>query len=172
VTDDRPHAPYAGDELATLTGFLDRHRATFRWKAGGLDAEQLRRTLPPSDLTLGGMVKHLAFVEDWWFGSILQGVQTEPWASVDWAADEDWDWHSAAEDSPQQLWALYDEAVRRSADAVRASEGLDRIAERRTHRGDEPISLRWILVHMIEEYARHNGHADLIRESIDGVVGQ
>jgi Protein of unknown function (DUF664) len=172
VTDDRPRAPYAGDERAVLTGFLDRQRATFRWKAEGLDAEQLGRTLPPSDLTLGGMVKHLAFVEDWWFGAVLLGVQGEPWASVDWDADDDWDWHSAADDTPAQLWQLWDHTVRRSDDAVRGRKSLDHLAERRTHRTGEPISLRWILVHMIEEYARHIGHADLIRQSIDGAVGQ
>ena len=172
MSDDRPRAPYVGDERTLLTGFLDWHRATLRQKAGGLDAEQLGRTLPPSDLTLGGMVKHLAFVEDWWFGAVLQGVQGEPWASVDWDADDDWDWHSAADDTPEQLWRLHDDAVRRSDEAVRASESLDRIAERRTERTDQQISLRWILVHMIEEYARHNGHADLIRQSIDGQVGQ
>jgi uncharacterized damage-inducible protein DinB len=172
VSDDRPRAPYAGDERATLLGFLDRHRATFRWKAGGLDRGQLDQSLPPSDLTLGGMVKHLAFVEDWWFGRMLQGVQVEPWVSVDWRADGDWDWHSAADDTPEQLWELYDDAVRRSEHAVRNSESLDSVAELRTHGTDEPISLRWILVHMIEEYARHNGHADLIRQSIDGSVGQ
>ena len=168
---DRPHAPYAGDERATLLGFLDHHRATFRWKAGGLDRDQLGRSLPPSDLTLGGMVKHLAFVEDWWFGQVLRGVQAEPWASVDWRADGDWNWHSAADDTPEQLWGLYDETVRRSDLAVRDCASLDHVAERRTHRTDEQISLRWILVHMIEEYARHNGHADLIRQSIDGSVG-
>jgi len=172
MSDDRPRAPYVGDERTTLTGFLDRHRATLRQKTAGLDAEQLGRTLPPSDLTLGGMVKHLAFVEDWWFGAVLRGVQGEPWASVDWDADDDWDWHSAADDTPEQLWNLYDDAVARSDAAIRASVSLDRLAERRTQRTGEAISLRWILVHMIEEYARHNGHADLIRQSIDGQVGQ
>ena len=172
MSDDRPRAPYVGDERTVLTGFLAWHRATLRQKAAGLDAEQLLRTLPPSDLTLGGMVKHLAFVEDWWFGAVLLGAQGEPWASVDWEADEDWDWHSAADDTPEQLWSLYDETVARSDAAVRASESLDRLAERRTQRTDQAISLRWILVHMIEEYARHNGHADLLRESIDGETGE
>ena len=94
------------DEIANLTRFLDDHRAIFRRKAGGLDHDQLQQTLPPSDLTLGGMVKHLAFVEDWWFGRHLGDAQSEPWASVDWAADGDWDWHSAADDTPEELWAL------------------------------------------------------------------
>jgi len=172
MTDDRPRAPYAADERATLIGFLDQYRATFRWKAGGLDAHQLDQSLPPSELTLGGMVKHLAFVEDWWFGRMLRDVQVEPWASVDWGADGDWDWHSAADDTPEQLWELYDETVRRSEQAVRDCESLDHHAARRTRGTDEPINLRWIVVHMIEEYARHVGHADLIRQSIDGSVGQ
>ena len=98
--------------------------------------------------------------------------RAEPWASVDWDADEDWDWHSAADDTPEQLWR----AVGRRGPPLRRggpgdAEASTRVAARPRHGSDEPISLRWILVHMIEEYARHNGHADLIRQSIDGQVG-
>ena len=93
------------DEIGNLTRFLEDHRAIFRRKAGGLNRDQLQQTLSPSDLTLGGMVKHLTFVEDWWFGRHLGDAQSEPWASVDWAADDDWDWHSAADDTPEELWA-------------------------------------------------------------------
>ena len=171
MTDTRPRPPYAGNERDTLLGFLDWHRATFRIKAGGLDDAQLNQALPPSSMTLGGMVKHLAFVEDWWFGFNLTGQQAEPWASVDWDADEDWDWHSAADDTAAELWQLYETEVARAEETVRDSD-LDRPSERTHPRTGERISLRWIVVHMIEEYARHNGHADLIRESIDGVTGQ
>jgi hypothetical protein len=171
VTDTRTSPPYAGEEIATLSGFLDWHRATFRTKAGGLDADQLQRTLAPSDLTLGGMVKHLTFVEDWWFGRNLLGVQAEPWASVDWQADGDWDWHSAAADAPEQLWAAWEETVERSRAAVASEPDPGRLAEKPHPWSKQPFSLRWLLVHMIEEYARHNGHADLIRQSIDGSVG-
>ena len=157
------------DEIANLTGFLEEHREIFRHKAGGLGAADLARQLPPSDLTLGGMVKHLAFVEDWWFGRHLMDAQSEPWASVDWSTDGDWDWHSAAGDSPGQLWAMWEQSVARSRAAVDQDPRPERLALR--GRAGKDLTLRWILAHMLEEYARHNGHADLIRQSIDGSVG-
>jgi hypothetical protein len=158
------------EEVANLTAFLEEQREVFRHKAGGLDHEQLMRTLPPSDLTLGGMVKHLAFVEDWWFGRILRDAQDPLWAGVDWDADPDWDWHSASEDSPDQLWALWERAVTGSRDAVAADPRPEREAAHRRRTGGA-FTLRWILAHMVQEYARHNGHADLIRQSVDGEVG-
>ena len=99
------------------------------------------------------------------------------WADVDWASDADWDWNSAAQDSPEELRALLDEAVATSDrirdEALASPDGLETVSKRRSRRDPERVySLRWILVHMIEEYARHNGHADLIRESIDGQVGE
>ncbi len=174
MTDTRPRPPYAGNERDTLLGFLDWHRATFRLKAGGLDDAQLRQTLPPSSMTLGGMVKHLAFVENWWFGFNLTGEQAQPWASVDWDADEDWDWHSAADDSPEELRALWHDAVHRSRAIVEAAlqqGGLDQPG-RVTDDDGQALSLRRLLVDLVEEYARHVGHADLIRESVDGLVGE
>jgi uncharacterized damage-inducible protein DinB len=158
------------DEILNLTGFLDGQRDVLRHKAGGLDHDQLMRSLPPSDLTLGGMVKHLAYVEDWWFGRTLSDDQDSMWAAVDWEADNDWDWHSAAEDTAEELWALWEGAVRKSRDAVASDPDPDRVAQRQRP-GREPRTLRWILAHMVQEYARHNGHADLIRQSIDGQVG-
>ncbi len=158
------------DELDNLAAFLEEHREIFRHKVSGLDRADLTRTLPPSDLTLGGMVKHLAFVEDWWFGRILMGDQAELWAGVDWDADHDWEWHSAADDTPEQLWELWEGAVARSRDAVASDLRPEREAVRPRRTG-EPFTLRWILAHMVQEYARHNGHADLIRQSIDGQVG-
>jgi len=126
-------------------------------------------------MTLGGLLKHLAYVEDNWFSRSLYGRDpAPPWDTVDWKADRDWDWHSAAEDTPEQLHALWLEAVARSRVLVQealADGGLDRLARRTWPDGGAP-SLRWILVHMIEEYARHNGHADLLRESVDGLVGE
>ena len=159
------------DEIANLSRFLDEQREVLRHKAGGLDPDGLRRTLPPSDLTLGGLVKHLAFVEDWWFGRHLCAAQSEPWASVDWKADNDWDWHSAADDAPEDLWAGWEDAVARSRAAVATDPRPERVALRQHPHHPEPLTLRWILGHMVEEYARHNGHADLIRQSIDGQVG-
>jgi uncharacterized damage-inducible protein DinB len=171
----RPEPPLAGDETATLLGFLEFQRATLAWKCGGLDAAGLRATVGASSMTLGGLLKHLAYVEDDWFSRALHGRDpAPPWDTVDWKADHDWDWHSAAEDSPGQLMALWQDAVARSRVLVKealADGGLDRLAQRTWPDGRAP-SLRWILCHMIEEYARHNGHADLLRESVDGLVGE
>ncbi|MGW6172112.1 DinB family protein [Arthrobacter sp. NPDC055138] len=171
----RPEPPLAANELDTLLGFLEFHRATLEWKCSGLDADGLAAKLPPSRMTLGGMLKHLAFVEDYWFSHTLHGREPQPpWDSVDWTAEPDWDWDSAAGDTPEQLRALWDESVARSrvltAEAV-AAGGLGRMAGRSGRDSSVP-NLRWILVHMIEEYSRHNGHADLLREGVDGLVGE
>ncbi len=171
----RPEPPLAADEVATLLGFLDYQRATLAWKCGGLDAEGLRATVGASSMTLGGLLKHLALVEDSWFSRWLHGRDRQsPWDTVDWQADPDWEWHSAAEDSPGQLLALWQDAVARSRPLVAealADGGLERLTTRTWPDGGAP-SLRWVLCHMIEEYARHNGHADLLRESVDGLVGE
>ncbi|TNC26883.1 DinB family protein [Amycolatopsis alkalitolerans] len=171
----RPEPPAAAGEVDTLLGFLDFQRATFEWKCSGLDAAGFAATVGASSMTLGGMVKHLALVEDHWFSHWLHGNDRRPpWDAVDWQADFDWDWHSAAEDSPAQLRALWWDATERSrtltAEAL-ADGGPARVS-RRTWPDGRAVSLRWILCHMIEEYARHNGHADLIRESIDGLTGE
>lgn len=171
----RPEPPLAAGETETLLGFLDYQRATLAWKCSGVDAEGLRATVGPTSMTLGGLLKHLAWVEDYWFSRRLHGRDPHPpWDSVDWDADPDWEWHSAADDSFEQLFALWAGAVERSRSRVAealADGGLERRAERSWPDGRTP-SLRWILVHMIEEYARHNGHADLLRESVDGLTGE
>lgn len=171
----RPEPPVADDETATLLGFLEFHRATLAWKCAGLDEAGLRTTVGASSMTLGGMLKHLAYVEDVWFSRRLHGHDPQPpWDTVDWTADPDWDWHSAAEDSPEQLHALWQDAVTRSRSLVTAAladDGLERLARHTWPDGRTP-SLRWILCHMVEEYARHNGHADLLRESVDGLTGE
>lgn len=167
--------PAAGNELDTLLGALERQRGYVAWKCGNLDSAGLRATLGPSAMTLGGLLKHLAGVEDYTFSVKLYGRDPgPPWDSVDWDADRDWEWHSAAADSPEQLLSLWREAVVRSrslaAEAV-ADGGLDRLAACTWPDGRAP-SLRRLLMDMIEEYARHVGHADLIRESVDGLVGE
>jgi uncharacterized damage-inducible protein DinB len=171
----RPEPPLAGDEAATLLGFLDYQRATLEWKCAGLDAAGLAATVAVSSMTLGGMLKHLAYVEaDWFTWCLLGRDRPSPWGAVDWAADPDWDWHSAAGDPPEQLRALWRDTVRDSRAVVAgalAGGDLGQLARRRWADGRAP-SLRWILTHMIEEYARHNGHADLIRESLDGQTGE
>jgi uncharacterized damage-inducible protein DinB len=171
----RPEPPVDGDETATLLGFLDYQRATLEWKCRGLDAAGLRATTAASTMTLGGLLKHMALVEEHWFWRCLHGHErTPPWNTVDWRADRDWEWHSAAEDTPEQLFALWHGAVERSraltAEAL-AEGGPGRVAAHAWSDGRAP-NLRWILCHMIEEYARHNGHADLLRESIDGETGE
>src|SRR5690348_12040272 len=111
----RPEPPIGDDESGTIQAFLDFHRATLAWKCAGLDAEGLAATVGPSTMTLGGMLKHLALVEEHWFSRTLHAREWgAPWDTVDWAADEDWDWHSAAEDTPEQLMALWQGAVERS----------------------------------------------------------
>ena len=171
----RPEPPVAADETATLLGFLDYQRATFEWKCAGLDAAGLAATVGVSAMTLGGMLKHMAIVEEVWFSRSLHGNDYRPpWDAVDWQADPDWEWRTAAADSPDELRALWQASVDRSreltAEAL-ADGGLDRLAARPWPDGQVP-SLRWIVCHMIEEYARHNGHADLIRESVDGETGE
>jgi len=171
----RPEPPPAADEVASILGFLEYQRATFEWKCRGLDTAGLNATVAASTMTLGGMLKHLALVEDSWFQeSLLGSTMPPPWGTVDWDADRDWEWHSAADDTPEQLRTLWSESVARSREAVSktvAAGGLDQLAQRSWSDGRSP-SLRWILLHMIEEYARHNGHADLIRESVDGETGE
>jgi pimeloyl-ACP methyl ester carboxylesterase/uncharacterized damage-inducible protein DinB len=173
----RPEPPLASDEAGTLLGFLDYQRATLAWKCGGLDAAGLRATTAASTITLGGLLKHMAYVEDMWFSQRLNDRDRQPpWDTVDWKGDPDWDWHSAANDTPEELFALWQAAVEQSralvAEALASGRGgLGQLARHAWPDGRAP-SLRWILCHMIEEYARHNGHADLLRESVDGEVGE
>jgi hypothetical protein len=171
-----PEPPLAGDETATLLGSLERQRATLAWKCGGLDAAGLRATVAVSSMTLGGLFKHLALVEDNTFSRKLLGRDPgPPWNTVDWDADPDWDWHSASEDTPEQLVALWQDAVARSRSVVTealADGGLDRLGTGVTNSRGESPSLRRLLIDLIEEYARHVGHADLIRESVDGLTGE
>ena len=174
----RPEPPLAADEIATLLGFLDYQRATLAWKCAGLDAAGLHTSVGVSSLTLGGMLKHLAYVEDYWFSQRLHGNAWQPPVdTVPYPAEPSWDWHftSAAENTPAELHAIWRGAVDRSralvAESLADERGLDALARQPWANGESP-SLRWIVVHMVEEYARHNGHADLIRESIDGEMGE
>ncbi len=173
----RPEPPPAADEVATLLGFLEYQRATFAWKCSGLDAAGLQAKVGASSMTLGGMMKHLALVEENWFLRSLHGRDPgPPWNTIDWDADPDWEWEwrTAAQDTPEQLLALWQDAVARARSAVDEAlpdGGMSRLAQRTWPDGFSP-SLRWIVCHMIEEYARHNGHADLLRERVDGATGE
>lgn len=179
MTDEHGRAlpPQEAGEVATLEGFLDFQRATLAWKCQGLTRDQLRAGLAPTSMTLAGLLKHLARVEDYWLGEVVGGSsKLQPWAGVDWRSDPDWDWHSAAGDPDEELWQLWRGSVGRSRAVLRAELARGEAeALSCTHpawRGQGDVSLRWVLVHMIEEYARHNGHADLLRESIDGRRGE
>lgn len=164
----------SGPEHAQLRAWLDLHRDILRRKCAGLNQTQLAQRLEPSTLTLGGLMKHMALVEDNWFSVVLLGREdAAPWQGIDWEGDPDWEFRTAADDSPDELHRLLDEAVAASDRILdEVGDDLDRLSERHGHREGTRFDLRWILVHMIEEYARHNGHADLIRESIDGETGQ
>ena len=171
-----PEPPLAGDETATLLGSLERVRSYVEWKCGGLDAAGLQVKIAASSITLGGLLKHLALVEDDYFTRRLLGRDIgAPWNTVDWDADPDWEWRTAAEDTPEQLMTLWRDAVVRSRSAVSealADGGMDHLATGISNSHGEAPSLRRIVIDLIEEYARHVGHADLIREAVDGLVGE
>ncbi len=167
--------PAAGTELETLIGSLERQRRTFAWKCSGLDAAGLRATTAATTMTLGGLLKHLALVEDDYFTFKLLGADPgPPLNTVDWESDPDWEWRTAGEDSPEQLYAVWEQAVARArANLARAlTDGDPGQQANFTWPNGESPSIRRLLVDMIEEYARHTGHADLLREAVDGLVGE
>jgi uncharacterized damage-inducible protein DinB len=167
----RPPLPRAGSERETLEAFLDYHRELLIDKASGLTDEQLHTPHPPSNLTLGGLINHMALVEDDWFTGDLGGVALgEPWASAPWEEDGDWEFTSARDVPTDELFTRYRDAIARSRAVMATIDDLGKMSTRTDGDGN-PWSVRWILVHMIEETARHCGHADLIREAIDGAVG-
>ena len=167
--------PLAGTEAEHLVGALDRLRTTFRFKADGLNSAGLRTRIGASALTLGGLLKHLAVVEDHVFTVRLTGEPLgAPWDAMAWEDDPDWEFSSAALDTPEGLYALWDGAVARSRarlDVALASAGLDQAVHSSGPDGRH-ASLRRLLCDLIEEYGRHTGHADLLREAVDGVTGE
>jgi hypothetical protein len=175
MTENCWEPPLAGTELEHLVGALDRQRATFRWKADGLDAAGLAAPIGASSLTLGGLLKHLAVVEDFTFTTKLSGQPIgAPWEDNGWDDDDDWELTSAAADAPEQLYALWDAAVARSRDRLEAAVadgGLDQLVHTGWPDGRK-VSLRRLLFDLLEEYGRHTGHADLLREAVDGRVGE
>lgn len=162
----------ASRELEDLVATLQRQRRALRRKAAGLTDDQLRRTHPPSTLSLAALLAHAALNEDWWFTVRLAGGdEPAPWTDADWEADEDWEMSLGQRLPGDELRRLYDDAVGRS-DAVIGALGDDLEAPEAWGAAEEPRSRRWILLHLIEETARHAGHADLIREAIDGETGE
>jgi uncharacterized damage-inducible protein DinB len=162
-----------GDERTVLEQWMDFQRATLLWKCEGLTDEQLATQSTASSLTLAGLLKHLALVEDHWFRQTLLGLPpSPPWADVDWDATPDWEFETARSDPGAELIAGYQRACAASREAAASMPSLDSLSARVSRRRGAPYSLRWIYLHMIEETARHNGHADLIREAIDGATGE
>ena len=176
VDNDCPwEPPFAGTERQQLFGALDRLRTTLLWKVDDLDAAALQARIGASAITLGGLLKHLAFVEDFTSTIKLTGsTPGPPWETVDWDADPDWPWHSAAHDTPERLYTQWTSAVVRSRERFVAAcddGGLDQLVYVDDGEGHH-ASLRRLLCDLIEEYGRHTGHADLIREAVDGRIGE
>ena len=178
MSDDRVpwEPPIAGTETEHLTGALERLRTTFRYKTDGLDAAGLGQRIASSSLTLGGLVKHLAVIEDYYFTVKLDGSRLgDPWPEIDWESDPEWEFRTGAKDTPETLYALYDGAVERSRArlaAVLEKDGdLGQLVGAH-HSDGRHASLRRLLVDLIEEYGRHTGHADLLREAVDGRTGE
>ena len=176
MTDDYPwEPPLAGTEAEQLVGALNRLRTTFRFKADDLGSAGLNARLGVSTLTLGGLLKHLAAIEDYYSTTKLHGVPVgEPWESMGWTGDDDWEFESAAADSPETLYALWDGAVDRAR--ARLAETLttgDMSRPIHAARADGThANLRRLVCDLLEEYGRHTGHADLLREAIDGRTGE
>lgn len=162
--DTRPTPPYAASPVEMAAAFLDFLRATILWKVEGLDDDALRRSLVPSGITLLGMVKHLAMVERFWFQIVFAGEDVP----ILWTADDpDADWRVEPGETAEDIISLYREEAARARDIV-ATGAWDDIAKR----SDHPHTLGWVLTHMVEETARHCGHADILRELIDGRTGE
>jgi hypothetical protein len=163
----RPHIPFNGPERLQLDAWLDFYRATVLEKCDGLNAAQLKeRPVPSSSLSLLGIIRHMTFVEQVWFESTFAGRDTTDYYKTE--GDRDSDFNDLDDTAVENVFVLYGQA----ADLARelsAGHDLDEMAAK-ARRGRD-VDLRWILIHMIEEYARHCGHADLIRELIDGATG-
>ncbi|MBA2812782.1 MULTISPECIES: DinB family protein [Streptomyces] len=158
------------DERSTLEGFLDYHRQTLELKCADLDDAQLRTaSVPPSELSLMGLVRHMADVERNWFRRVLANEDAGPLHYSD--EDPDGEFHLTDTDTWEDAYAAW-QAEMAAARSNAARFALDDVSEGRSRLIEEPITLRWIYNHMIEEYARHNGHADLLRERLDGATGE
>ena len=170
-----PSRSAARTESESLLSVLERNRRTFAWKTWDLDEVGLRATTAASTMTLGGLLKHLALVEADWLAVKLAGREHgAPWDSVDFDSDPDWEWRTGAQDPPEAVYALWRDAViqsRQLVEEVLEERGLDGPASFTWPDGRTP-TIRAMILDMIEEYARHTGHADILREVIDGRVGE
>lgn len=171
-TDPRVEPPTQADDRATLVGFLRWQRGTLELKCSGLDAADLaRRSVPPSTMSLLGLVRHMAEVERGWFRRFMAGQDAQPHFTSETDRDGDFDGAVADPEVVAEAWKVWRAEVAFADRFVAEAPDLDIVGARIDPlRG--AMSLRWVLVHMVEEYARHNGHADLLRERIDGRLGQ
>ncbi|MCD0442818.1 DinB family protein [Glycomyces sp. A-F 0318] len=170
--DPRTVAPGEGDERDTLLGFLRWHRETLRLKCAGLDPEQLAsRAVPPSTMSLLGLVRHLAEVERGWFRRGLSGSDAPRLYCTEAAPDADFDGAVAEPDCVAEAWRSWEAEAEFADRLIAEAPSLEAVSMPNRHRPGR-LTLRWVAFHMIEEYARHNGHADLLRERLDGRVGQ
>ncbi len=167
---ERAEPALRAGEREMLTGWLDYHRATLAWKCEGLTDDQLRqRSVPPSGLCLLGLVRHMTENERAWF-RVRLGGEDLPWLySTD--EDPDADFNDVDTADVAEVFRTFERECHAARQAIAAAPDLDVLSQGRDRRTGEQFSLRWIITHMIEEYARHNGHADLLRERIDGATG-
>ncbi|UQX00126.1 DinB family protein [Streptomyces sp. RerS4] len=166
----RPEPSTTAGEREMLDGWLDYHRSTLAWKCEGLTDEQVRLTsLKPSGLSLLGLVRHMAEVERYWFREITLGEDLPELYSSRENVDGDFEFTDA--DTWADARRVWETEVELARQAV-AGRSLDSVSDAASHHRGEVFNLRWVYTHMIEEYARHNGHADLLREHVDGVTGE
>jgi uncharacterized damage-inducible protein DinB len=169
MTSDRSRPGLQVDERDMLNGWLAHHRAILLWKCEGLTDEQLRRrSVPPSSMSLLGLVRHMTDVERGWFQQVLLGADAPDLYST--PDGPDGDFNGVGEANVAEAFRAFEAECEASRQAVAAAPDLD-VLSKEAGRTGEAFSLRWILTHMIEEYARHNGHADLLRETVDGATG-
>jgi hypothetical protein len=167
--DNRPEPPMTASPVEMVSAFLDFHRATLLWKIDGLSEDDLRRPMVPSGVCLLGIVKHSAYVERWWFQAVFAGEDLPfPWTDQ----DRDADWRIEPADTPEAIVALYRRETERSREILRQAQHAGGGWDDRAKRPGFDHTLGWILTHMVEEVARHNGHADILREQIDGQTGE
>ena len=165
--DRRKPIPRTGDEIEVLTGFLDRHRITFEQKCSGLTPQQLSEpSVPPSTMSLHGLVRHLAGVERWWFQIQFAGADVPMLYYSDDDPNQDFE---SLDGDVDEAFAVWRRECDRSREIVAAAASLDDTGA--TIHDGQPFSLRWLLVDLIAEYAQHNGHTDLLRERLDGATG-
>lgn len=168
--DPRTEGPVVGDERSVLLGFLSWQRQTLEMKCAGLDAaEMARRGVEPSAMSLLGLVRHMAEVERFWFRETMSGLDVPQLFCSESDRDGDFDNVEPTDECVAEAWDAWRAEVAFSDQFVAAAPDLDVTGNERW-RG--AMSLRWVLIHIVEEYARHNGHADLLRERIDGAVGE